>query len=289
MVTTWATNFDAVQEESAAAADVLRLSAFVAPDDIPFELLTRGAYQLGPEVQNVLTGVESDTLLVNALLRPLNRFSLIRINGSNETYGIHRMVQEVLKSSMDDAARHLWSGRSLRAIILSIEKINDVNSNESLRLLPHAISVSSFILDNKLMFDDLLDMIDCVSSTLVNVGLHDHASVLRNRATELRRHSLSDRRPKNPDSLNSLASTHGLRTQSLDNESNPLGDDCESIAKSNNVIGKLLNFLGSTIFAEDSHSDDGYENFVNSNIFASIVIISIIIAIGLMFWFNEVK
>ena len=37
--------------ESPAAADVLRFSAFLAPDAIPFELLTRGASQLGPPVQ----------------------------------------------------------------------------------------------------------------------------------------------------------------------------------------------------------------------------------------------
>ena len=37
VVTTWAANFEAVQEESPAAADVLRFSAFLAPDAIPFD------------------------------------------------------------------------------------------------------------------------------------------------------------------------------------------------------------------------------------------------------------
>ncbi len=48
VVSTWAANFDSVQNESPAAADALRLSAFFAPDDIPFELLTRGGSELGP-------------------------------------------------------------------------------------------------------------------------------------------------------------------------------------------------------------------------------------------------
>ena len=39
VATTWAANFAAVQADSEAAADVLRLSAFLAPDVIPFELL----------------------------------------------------------------------------------------------------------------------------------------------------------------------------------------------------------------------------------------------------------
>ena len=42
VVTTWTTNFDAVQRESTAAADVLRFTAFLAPDDIPFKLISRG-------------------------------------------------------------------------------------------------------------------------------------------------------------------------------------------------------------------------------------------------------
>ena len=49
VVSTWAANFEAVEKESPAAADVLRLSAFLAPDAIPFELLTGGASELGPK------------------------------------------------------------------------------------------------------------------------------------------------------------------------------------------------------------------------------------------------
>ena len=86
VVTTWAANFDAVQAESQAAADVLRLSAFLAPDAIPFELLSRGASQLGPPLRDALAEAEGASLLaapllVNDLLQPLGRFSLIRIDG----------------------------------------------------------------------------------------------------------------------------------------------------------------------------------------------------------------
>ena len=62
-----------------------------------------------------LARADGDPLVVNDLLRTLARFSLIRIDGMNETYGIHRMVQEVLKYAMDDATRHLWAERAVRA------------------------------------------------------------------------------------------------------------------------------------------------------------------------------
>ncbi len=49
--TVWLANFEAVEEDSPAAADVLRLSAFLAPEAIPFWLLIRGAPELGPAVR----------------------------------------------------------------------------------------------------------------------------------------------------------------------------------------------------------------------------------------------
>jgi hypothetical protein len=60
VATTWEANFEAVQEESPAAADVLRLSAFLGPDAIPFELLTKGAPELGAPVRDALAKTDGD-------------------------------------------------------------------------------------------------------------------------------------------------------------------------------------------------------------------------------------
>src|SRR5262249_44092002 len=76
VVSTWAANFEAVHQESPAAIDVLRFSAFLAPDDIPFELLARGGSKVGPPLQQALAEAAKDPLLVHDLLRPLSRFSL---------------------------------------------------------------------------------------------------------------------------------------------------------------------------------------------------------------------
>ena len=145
VVSTWAANFDAVQEESQAAADVLRFSAFLAPDAIPFELLTRGAPQLGPPVQEAFAEANGDPLLVHDLLRPLGRFSLIRIDGHGETYSIHRLVQEVLKAAMDDTTRRLWAERAVRAVNQAFPPVEYDNWPLCDRLLPHALAVASWI------------------------------------------------------------------------------------------------------------------------------------------------
>src|SRR5262249_28265443 len=63
VATTWAVNFAAVEAQSEAAADLLRLSAFLAPDLIPFELLARGASQLGPTLEAALATAPGDPLV----------------------------------------------------------------------------------------------------------------------------------------------------------------------------------------------------------------------------------
>ena len=83
---TWAANFEAVETVSAAAADVLRVSALLAPDAIPFELLLDGARALGEPIAQAL--VESDDLAVAELLRPLARYSLVRSDAASCTFSV---------------------------------------------------------------------------------------------------------------------------------------------------------------------------------------------------------
>ena len=106
---------------------MLRLSAFLAPDAIPFELLTGGASELGPEVGAALSQADDAPLDVNDLLQRLGRFSLIRIDGDDETYSIHRLVQEVLKAAMDDPTRRLWAERAVRAVSSSFPAVDYAN------------------------------------------------------------------------------------------------------------------------------------------------------------------
>ena len=141
VATTWAANFEVVEEESPAAADVLRFSAFLSPDAIPFELLTRGAPELGSPVRDALANADDDPLLVNDLLRPLGRFSLIRIDADDETYSIHRMVQEVLKKvAMDPTAHRLWAERAVRALNLVFPSADYHFMPICGLLLPHAMA-----------------------------------------------------------------------------------------------------------------------------------------------------
>lgn len=61
VATTWSMNFAEVEKASEASADLLRASAFFSPDDIPLELVTEGASQLGPALSAASSGGSHDT------------------------------------------------------------------------------------------------------------------------------------------------------------------------------------------------------------------------------------
>ena len=115
VATTWGINFEAVQASSPAAADVLRLSAFLAPDNIPYEILSLGKDHLGKTLATALAEVAEDELVIPELLAELTRYSLMRLE-TEDRYSIHRLVQEVLRDRLTPEQRQQWLDRAVNAL-----------------------------------------------------------------------------------------------------------------------------------------------------------------------------
>jgi hypothetical protein len=107
-------NFQEVERESEAAAELLYVSAFFRPDAIPFELIVKGWPLLGPPLSAALFYVEDDPLILNRVMEPLTRYSLIRIDSDNQTYSLHRLVQEVVKVRMRNDEQRVWARQSIK-------------------------------------------------------------------------------------------------------------------------------------------------------------------------------
>ncbi len=109
-----------MEKTSPASADLLRVSAFLHPDAIPFELLIQGGSQLGDALVQALADATDDPLVVNEVLEPLCTYSLIRVDQIDQTYSIHRLVQEVCRAEMEtDQICQLWLNR----IVLATHKL----------------------------------------------------------------------------------------------------------------------------------------------------------------------
>ncbi len=76
VATTWSLSFQQVEQANTAAAELLRLCAFLAPDGIPEELLSEGPTDLG----EVLGPTTADEYLLNEAIEVLRRYSLVRRN-----------------------------------------------------------------------------------------------------------------------------------------------------------------------------------------------------------------
>src|SRR5271170_1348308 len=96
VATTWSLSFDTVKKRNPDAAQLLKLFAFLNPDEILVEFLEDGKAGL-PEPLNTLIG---DSFEFNKALGDLEQFSLIRRPGDGRTISIHRLVQAVIKDNL---------------------------------------------------------------------------------------------------------------------------------------------------------------------------------------------
>ncbi len=111
VATTWSLSFEKVEQANPIAADLLRLCAFLDPDVIPEELITKGASELGP----VLKAVAAEPMQLNEAIADVRTYSLLRRN-PDHTLTIHRLVQAVLKQGMNKSTERRWAERAVRAI-----------------------------------------------------------------------------------------------------------------------------------------------------------------------------
>src|SRR5207248_2631925 len=93
VATTWAISFEQVERDNPAAAELLRLCAFLHPDAIPEAMIVEGASELGPILQPVV----EDPIEFAEAIGTLRKYSLVRRNPETKMLTLHRLVQTVLR------------------------------------------------------------------------------------------------------------------------------------------------------------------------------------------------
>lgn len=142
VATTWEISFQKVQEESPVAADLLNLCAFLAPDDIPIELLEKGAKHLPERLARAV----NDPLDWNEVRAALRRYSLMEM--SDDSMSMHRLVQTVVRDRLDEEGKKEWARNA-------VEMVNEAFPGGNFnvypeiwpwcaRLLPQALAAAFF-------------------------------------------------------------------------------------------------------------------------------------------------
>src|SRR6266487_1874612 len=132
VATTWSLSFLKLEQTNPNTIDLLRFCAFLEPDAIPQDLLLQqcvadilkntggGLYFLEwgkhppppPRVQRW----GADMFKFYQVIEELRKFSLIQQNPDTNTLSIHRLVQAVIKDTMERATQHQWAERTVQAI-----------------------------------------------------------------------------------------------------------------------------------------------------------------------------
>ncbi len=134
VATTFSLNFQRLQEASSQAAELLRLCAFLHPDAIPDAIFTDYVPHLDPDLRPIV----ANQVELNAVVRLLFKFSLVRRNPDTKTLTIHRLVQATLKDEMDQQTQSQWAEYAVRSVSRSFPFASPETLNACQSYLPHA-------------------------------------------------------------------------------------------------------------------------------------------------------
>jgi len=197
---TWSLAMDRVGEESPEAAYLLNLCSYLAPDDIPIELLRNGKEHI-PEP---LASAVADQLIMNRAVRGLSRYSLIE--SKDENLSVHRLVQAVVRDRLDEDDKKDWAK-------IALNLVNEVFPYESgdvrtwplcLLLMPHALVAAAHAEVLQVATGETIYILNQIGTYLRGRADFKEAKVLYTRALHLAEQEYGPDDPKVAINLNNL-------------------------------------------------------------------------------------
>lgn len=162
VATTWSLSFERIEQAHPAAADLMSVYAFLAPDAIPDEIIINASSELGPYLSHITTA-DYFHKVVGVLLR----YSFVQRNRERKTTSVHRLVQFVFKSRVKMRDGRTWVERVVKAMEKSFTAAREGSEPAQYldRFVPHAIACLNLIRDEHVVSEESL-------SLLINIGVH---------------------------------------------------------------------------------------------------------------------
>ncbi len=201
---TWRLAFLNVERTNPAAADLLRLCAFLAPDAIPEAIITAGSENLG----SILGPVAADALALNSAIEVLRMYSLVRRNPDAATLIIHRLVQAVIKASMDDQTQRRWAERVVCAMNATFPEGYFESWQRCQECLPHVLACSHIIEEYNLVFPDAALLLQRAGAHLQERAQYHSAELLLRQSIPICEQVWGLNSPQTVQSVNYLGETY---------------------------------------------------------------------------------
>ena len=257
VATTWTLSFERVKQLDPLAAELLRCCAFLAPDAIPEQMIIDGASQLG----TLLQPVAENALLLDEALGTLLRFSLVQRKRDEHTFSIHRLVQAILKGSIDAQTQRQYAERMVKAINQAFPDVTDYrNWPRCQQYLPHAQACVDLIDTWEFTFPEAGRLLNQIGYYLDDRAQYAEAEPLYKRAIAIGEQTLGSEHPDLATRLNNLAAHYWkqgrydeaepLQQRALAIDEKALGPDHPDVAIDLNVLALLYQAEGRYAEAE---------------------------------------
>jgi tetratricopeptide (TPR) repeat protein/transcriptional regulator with XRE-family HTH domain len=207
VVSTLILSFEKVRATNARAAMLLQFLAFLHPDAIPEEIITAGACKTGLSSQSIIQNKKK----VNALIRELRKFSFIRRDRVKKILTIHRLVQAVLKSMLDDQETAQWAERVVRAVNRIFPEVTVASWPQCERILAQAQGCAELIKFYQFSFPEAARLLGLAGRYLYERGRFDEAEPLLHQALAIRVKSPDPDHLAIATSMNDLALLYRVR------------------------------------------------------------------------------
>ena len=117
--TTWEMNFSFVIEKSPAAATMMRIASFLTSESIPLDVINPGLPALNQAELRENARSKIDTAQI---LQVLTCYSLFSVDQHNRVFGVHKLVQEVVRDSLTPSLKEETLVAAMRVINCALTK-----------------------------------------------------------------------------------------------------------------------------------------------------------------------
>jgi tetratricopeptide (TPR) repeat protein len=279
VATTWSLAFERVERANPAAADVLRLCAFLSPDAIPEEIVVAGMSRLAlsekhhkqPEKQGWLPvflkrtrasiSQQEKAFVLDDAIMVICAYSLLSRDPHTHTLSVHRLVQAVQRESMTAEEKKLWKQRVVQAVNTSYPNVQEVSQwNACEQWLPHALVCTAWIEQEAMGMTEAASLLNRTGYYLHDRAHYAEAEPLFQRALAIHEQQLGPKHPDTAGSLHNLARLYQdqgkysqaepLYMRALAIREQQLGPDHPDTATSLNSLASLYHTQGKDEQAE---------------------------------------
>ncbi len=186
VATTWSLSFARVEERNPVAADLLRLSAYLAPDVIYEEMLMQGAETLPP----TLSAVVANGYLLNQAIETLRAYSLIARDAQTKALAVHRLVQTVVRDSLPRDVQMQWMLHAVALVNQAFPDVEFASWPQCERSLPHALLCAHWVKQGQITTNASMRLLDQLGYYLTVRGHYREAEPVLEQALSLREQQL---------------------------------------------------------------------------------------------------